>query len=333
MKFGQLKRREFIRLIGGAAAWPPAARGEHTGAMRRLGVLLSTSGTDPEGQARIAALRLGLLELGWIDGRNISIDSRWSAADATQTRAQVAQMVASKPDVIVASPSSVLAAVQRETRSIPIVFAQVVDPVGAGFVASLAHPGGNITGFAGFEFAIGAKWLQLLKEIAPSVNRVAAVYDPVTPAATGFLPLIDAAGRSAGVDVFIHGVRDAAEIERVLTAFAAQPNGGLIAIPSRLIANSREFVISLAHRLHLPDVSAFRYYSAAGGLASYGVDNIGLYRRAASYVDRILKGEKPSNLPVQMPNRYDLIINLKTAKALGLEVPATLLARADEVIE
>jgi putative ABC transport system substrate-binding protein len=328
-----VKRREFITLIGGAAAWPLAARSQQGGAMRRIGVLLSSSGIDPEGQARIASLRLGLLELGWIEGRNITIDFRWGAGDPNRVRAQAADLVASKPDVIVASPSSVLAAVQRETRTIPVVFAQLVDPVGAGFVTSLAHPGGNITGFADFEFSMGAKWLQLLKEIAPSVTRAAVIYDPATPAAPGFLPLINAAGRSSGVDLFIHGVRDAAETERALSAFAGEPNGGLIAVPSGLIANQRDFIISLAHRLRLPDVSAFRYYSASGGLASYGVDNIGLYRRAASYVDRILKGAKPADLPVQLPNRYELIINLKTAKTLGIEVPSTLLARADEVIE
>jgi putative tryptophan/tyrosine transport system substrate-binding protein len=329
-----MNRRTFIGSAATVLSVPLAARAQpQSGTMRRLGVLLSTSDIDPEGQARLASLRTCLLEFGWTEGRNISIDYRWGGGDPNRVRTQAADLVASKPDVIVASPSSVLAAVQRETRTIPVVFAQLVDPVGTGFVSSLAHPGGNITGFSAFEFAIGAKWLQLLKEIAPSVTRVAAVYDPATPVVTGLLPLIDAAGRSAGIDVFIHGVRDAAEIERVLTAFAAEPNGGLVAVPSRLIATSRDFVISLAHRLRLPDVSAFRYYSASGGLASYGVDNIALYRRAASYVDRILRGEKPENLPVQMPNRYELIINLRTAKALGIEVPATVLARADEVIE
>ena len=328
-----MTRREMIAALGGAMAWPIAARGQQGERMRRIGVLLSTAEIDPEGQASLASLRLGLLELGWIEGRNISTDYRWGGGDPNRVRVQAAELVASKPEVIVASPSSVLAAVQRETRTIPVVFAQLVDPVGTGFVASLAHPGGNMTGFANFEFAIGAKWLELLKEIAPSVTRAAVIYDPVTPAATGFLPLIDAAGRSSGIDVLIHGVREPAEIERVLNAFAAEPNGGLIAIPSRVVANERDLIISLAHRHRLPDVSAFRYYSGSGGLASYGVDNIGLYRRAASYVDRILKGAKPADLPVQLPNRYELIVNLKTAKALGIEVPATVLARADEVIE
>src|SRR6516165_2802805 len=257
-----MNRRTIMALLSGAAGWPIAARAQHGERMRRIGVLLSTAEIDPEGQARLASLRLGLLELGWIEGRNISTDYRWGGGDPNRVRVQAAELVASKPEVIVASPSSVLAAVQRETRPIPVVFAQLVDPVGTGFVASLAHPGGNMTGFANFEFAIGAKWLELLKEIAPSVTRAAVIYDPVTPAATGFLPLIEAAGRSSGVDVSTHNVRDVGEIERVLNAFAAQPNGGLIPVPSALIVNKRDFIISLAHRLRLPDVSAFRYYSA-----------------------------------------------------------------------
>jgi putative tryptophan/tyrosine transport system substrate-binding protein len=329
-----MNRRDFITLVGGAAAaWPLAARAQQSGTVRRIGVLLSTLESDPEGQARIAALRQGLQEMGWTEGRNIRIDYRWGAGDPVRVRAFAGELVASKPDVIVASPSSVLAAVQRETRIIPVVFAQVTDPVGAGFVASLAHPGGNITGFATFEFAIGAKWLELLKQIAPSLTRTAVIFDPVTPAANGHLPMIEAAGRSFGVDVFTYGVHDTAETERVLDAFAAEPNGGLTLVPSALIANKRDFIISLAHRLRLPNVSGFRYYPTNGGLASYGVDNIGLCKRAASYVDRILKGEKPANLPVQLPNKYELVINLKTAKALGIEIPPTLLALADVVIE
>jgi putative tryptophan/tyrosine transport system substrate-binding protein len=334
MPFDQLKRREFITLIGGAmAAWPLAARAQQPGTVRRIGMLLSTSETDPEGQSRVAALRQGLQELGWTEGRNIKIDYRWGAGDPGRQRAYAAELVASNPDVIFATPSSALAAVQRETRTIPVVFAQISDPVGAGFVASLARPGGNITGFAGFEFAIGGKWLELLKQIAPSVTRVAVLYDPVTPAATGFLPLIEAAGRSYGVDVFTYSVHDTAEIERVLNAFAAEPNGGLIPVASALIANKRDFIISLAQRHRLPNVYAYRYYPANGGLASYGVDNIDLYKRAASYVDRILKGEKPADLPVQLGNKYELVINLKTAKALGLDIPVSVLARTDEVIE
>jgi putative ABC transport system substrate-binding protein len=226
-----------------------------------------------------------------------------------------------------------LAAVQRQTRTIAIVFAQVADPVGAGFVSSLARPGGNITGFAIFEFSIGAKWLELLKQLATSVTRAVVIYDPVTPQAAGFVPMIEAAGRSYGVDVSVHSVRNTTDIEHLIDAFAAEPNGGLISIPSALIANEREFIIALARRHRLPDVSAFRYFPANGGLASYGVDNIDLYKRAAAYIDRILRGEKPANLPVQLPTKYELVINLKTAKALGLEVLPPLLAGADEVIE
>jgi putative ABC transport system substrate-binding protein len=235
--------------------------------------------------------------------------------------------------VIFAAPSAALAAVQRVTRTIPVVFAQVSDPVGAGFIASLAHPGGNITGFALFEFAVGAKWLELLKQIAPSVSRVAVIYDPATPSATGFLPLIEAAGRSFGVDIFAHSVRDSNEIEGAISALAAEPNGGLIAIASALIFGKRDLIISLANKSRLPTISAFRYYAEAGGLVAYGVDNLGLYRRAASYVDRILKGEKPNDLPVQEATKFQLVLNLKTAKALGLTIPQSLLATADEVIE
>ena len=244
-----IRRREFITLLGGAAAaWPFAARAEQAERMRRIGVLSGFAENDPEMKARLAALRQGLEGLGWSEGRNIKIDYRWGAGDPGRQRAYAAELVASKPDVIFATPSSVLAAVQRETRTIPVVFAQIPDPVGAGFVASLAHPGGNITGFALFEFAIGAKWLELLKQIAPSVTRAAVIYDPVTPSAIGFLPMIEAAGRSSRVDVFTYSVHDTAEIERVINAFAAEPNGGLIPVASALIANKRDFIISLAHR-------------------------------------------------------------------------------------
>jgi putative tryptophan/tyrosine transport system substrate-binding protein len=330
-----MKRRAFLTLLGGvAAAWPLTARAQQSAMpVRRLGVLLALSETDAEGQARVAALRQGLQDLGWSEGRNLKIDYRWTGGDDVRARAQAAELVASQPDVIFAAPSSALAAVQRATRTIPIVFAQVSDPVGAGFVTSLAHPGGNITGFALFEFAIGAKWLELLKQIAPSVTRVAVIYDPATPNTYGFLPMLEAAGRSFGVDVFTHAVHDTTEIERVIDTFAAEPNGGLIPVASLLLAVQRDLVISLANRHRLPAVYAFRYYVASGGLASYGVDNIDLYKRAASYIDRILKGEKPANLPVQLANKYELVINMKTAKALGLDIPVSVLARTDEVIE
>ena len=241
-------------------------------------------------------------------------------------RAYAAELVALHPDVIFAGPSSALAAVQRATRTIQVVFAQIADPVGAGFVASLAHPGGNITGFALFEFAIGAKWLELLKQIAPSVTRAAVVYDPASPNSAGFLPMIEAAGRSLGVKCLRPSVSYAvlADLERVINAFAAEPNGGLIPVPSLLTAVKRDFIISLANRHRLPNVYAFREYPANGGLASYGVDDIDLYKRAACYVDRILKGEKPADLPVQQSTKLELVINLKTAKALGLNVPPLL---------
>ena len=328
-----MRRREFIALVGTAAAtWPLAARAQQTDHARRLGVLFSTE-ADVEGQARVAALKLGLLEHGWVEGRNLEIDYRWGGGDSGRLRAYAAELTALNPDVILAAPSAALAAVQRVTRTIPVVFAQISDPVGAGFAASLAHPGGNITGFALFEFAVGAKWLELLKQIAPSVSRVAVIYDPTTPSATGFLPLIEAAGRSFGVDIFVHSVRDANEIEGAISALAAEPNGGLIALASSLIVVKRDLIISLANKSRLPTISAFRYYAEAGGLVSYGVDNLDLYRRAASYVDRILKGEKPSDLPVQEATKFQLVINLKTAKALGLTIPQSLLSTADEVIE
>jgi len=329
-----MRRRKFIASVGGAAAWPLVARAQQSDRMRRLGVLISTAEADAEGQARVAALRLGLLEHGWVEDRNLEIHYRWGSADPNRIRAYAAELTALNPDVIFAAPSAPLAEVQRATRTIPVVFAQVSDPVGAGFVRSLAHPGGNITGFALFEFAVGAKWLEPLKQIAPSVTRAAVIYDPATPSATGFLPLIQAAGRSSGVDVDVHSVHDTGEIEGVINALAKEPNAGLIAIASPVVTEKREFIVSLANRSRLPTIFALRYFAEAGALASYGIDNLDLYRRAGSYVDRILKGEKPSDLPVQQATKFQLVINLKTAKApLGLTVPSALLAAADEVIE
>ena len=330
-----MRRREFSTLLTGVAVgWPLAAGAQQPDRVRRLGVMLSgPTEADAEGQARVAALKLGLLERGWVEGRNLEIDYRWPGADAGRMRVYAAELVGLKPDVIFAAPSGALAEVQRATRTIPVVFAQVSDPVGAGFVASLAHPGGNISGFALFEFALGAKWLELLKQIAPSVARVAVIYDPTTPSAPGYLPLIQATGRSSAVDVFAHSVHSTTEIESIITAFAPGLNGGVITIPGPLITAQRDLIISLFNRFSLPSVFAFRYYVVAGGLVSYGVDNIDLYRRSAAYVDRILKGEKPGDLPVQEATKFQLVINLKTAKALGLTVPPALLATADEVIE
>jgi putative tryptophan/tyrosine transport system substrate-binding protein len=327
-------RRELLAALGSAAAaWPLAARAQQPEQVRRIGVLMNLSESDPEGRARITAFQEALGKLGWTEGRNMQIEYRWTAGDRDRTRAYAAELVGRKPDVIFAAPSSSVSALQRETRTLPIVFAQVADAVAEGFAASLAHPGGNITGFSNFEFAIGAKWLELLKQIAPSVARVAVIYDPANPAATGFLPIIEAGARSFAVEVSTFALREASAIERAIEVFAREPNGSLIPLPSPLMATQRELIISLANRHRLPNVYAYRYYPASGGLASYGTDNIDLYRRAASYVDRILKGEKPADLPVQQATKFELVINLKTAKALGLEVPPTLLARADEVIE
>jgi putative ABC transport system substrate-binding protein len=329
-----MRRREFLAVLCGSVGWPLTARAQQPDRMRRLGVMVSgPTEADAEGQARVAALKLGLPERGWVEGCNLKIDYRWGGADVSRMRVYAAELTALNPDVIFAAPTAALGEVQRATRTIPIVFAQVSDPVGAGFVTSLAHPGGNITGFALFEFAIGAKWLELLKQIAPSVTRAAVIYDPATPSATGFLPLIAAAGRSFGVDVFVHGVHDTGEIEGVISALATEPSGGLIAIASPVVTQKRDLIVSLANRSRLPTIFGLRYYAEAGGLASYGVDNLDLYRRAGSYVDRILKGEKPSDLPVQQATKFQLVINLKTAKALGLTVPSALLAAADEVIE
>jgi putative ABC transport system substrate-binding protein len=328
-----VKRREFITLLGGAAAWPLAARAQQRERVRRVGVLVNLAEGDSEGQARVAAFREALGKLGWTEGRELQIDYRWFAGDPDRARAYAAELVKLKPDVIFAASSSSLAALQRETRSVPIVFAQVADPVAAGFVASMARPGGNITGFAQFEYAIGAKWLELLKQIAPQVIRVVIIYDPTNPETKEYLPVIEAAGRSFGVQSSISAVRDIAEIERVIEEFAREPNGGLIPLPSPLMAVHRDLIISLARRHRLPNVFALRYYPMAGGLASYGTDNIELYRRAASYVDRVLKGEKPGDLPIQQASKFELVINLKTARELGLDPPISLLARTDEVIE
>jgi ABC-type uncharacterized transport system substrate-binding protein len=319
------RRRDFITLLGSAAiAWPLAARAQQGERMRLIGVLTPLAEGDPEGQARIAAFREGLSKLGWTEGRDVQIEYRSFAGDRDRARAYAAELANLKPDVIFAATTSSLAALHQETRSVPIVFAQVADPVGGGFVASMARPGGNI---------IGAKWVELLKQIAPQVTRVAVVYDSANPESKEYLPVIEAAARSLGVQVSIFEVRDAAEIERAIEEFAREPNGALIPLPGPLMGVRRDLIISLATRHRLPNVYAFRYYAIGGGLASYGTEIIDLYRRAPSYVDRILKGEKPGDLPVQQATKFELVINLKTAKALGLDPPISLLARTDEVIE
>jgi putative ABC transport system substrate-binding protein len=334
MKFDVLKRREFVILLGSAAtAWPLLARAQQADRVRRIGVLMNLAESDPESQARIAAFREGLGKLGWNEGREVRIEYRWAGGDADRSRAYASDLVKLKPDVILAGATPSLASLQQETSSVPIVFAQVADPVGAGFVSSLAHPGGNITGFALFEYAIAAKWLELLKEIAPQVTRVAIVHDPENPEAKEYLPVIEAAAQSLGVQVFHSVVRDATEIQRAIEEFTREPNGGLIPLPGPLMGVHRDLIISLTKRRRLPSVFAWRYYPIGGGLASYGVELLDLYRRAASYVDRILKGEKPGDLPVQQATKFELVINLKTAKALGLDPPLSLLARTDEVIE
>jgi putative ABC transport system substrate-binding protein len=325
-----MRRREFITLLGGAAAaWPLAARAQQAERMRRVGVLMHLGENHAEGQARVAAFQQGLQQLGWIDGRNVRLDVRWGAGDAERYRRFAAELVALRPDVILASASSSVAALQKATRTVPIVFAGVIDPVGAGFVESMARPGGNTTGFVAFEYAIAAKWLELLKEIAPTVTRAAVLRDPTYSAGVGQFAAIQAVG-PIGMELSAIGVHDAGAIEPSVAAFARGSKGGLIVTASPFASNHPVVIPALAARYKLPAVYPFRYYD---GLISYGPDSARQYRPAAGYVDRILKGEKPAQLPVQAPTKYELVINLKTAKALGLEVPSTLLARADEVIE
>jgi putative ABC transport system substrate-binding protein len=329
-----MKRREFITLLGGAAAaWPLTARAQQPDRMRRIGVLHTTGADNLDGQARNAAFLQGLQQLGWNDGRNVKIETRWSAADAERIRSYVAEFVVLAPDVILASGSATVGPLLQATRSLPIVFTNVPDPVGAGFVSSLARPGGNATGFILLEYATSAKWLELLKQVAPGVTRAAVLRDAAITAGIGQFGAIQAVAPSLGLDVTPVNVRDASEIEREVTAFARGSNGGLVVTGSALAVLHRDLIVSLAARHRLPAVYFQRFFVAGGGLVSYGPDIVDQYRRAAGYVDRILKGEKPADLPVQAPNKYELVINLKTAKALGLEVPPTLLARADEVIE
>jgi putative ABC transport system substrate-binding protein len=326
------KRREFVTLLGGAAAvWPLAARAQQAERMRRIGVLMNVAADDPEGQARIAAFHQGLQEWGWTLGRNARIEARW-AVDADSSRRYAAELVGLAPDVILASAAAV-GALQQTTRTIPIVFVTVIDPVGAGFVESLAHPSGNITGFSLFEYTLSGKWLELLKEIAPSVTRAAVLRDPAVGSGAGQYAIIQAVAPSLRVELRPIDAREPGEIERAIVTFARTPNGGLIIAGSPAAVIHRNLIITLAARHQLPAVYAQPYFARSGGLMAYGSDTVSPFRRAAGYVDRILKGAKPADLPVQAPTRYELVINLKTAKALGLEMPATLLARADEVIE
>jgi putative ABC transport system substrate-binding protein len=329
-----MRRRDFIALAGGAAAaWPLTVHAQQPERMRRIGVLMNLATDDREGQARLAAFVDGLQQSGWQSGRNLHVEVRWGAGDAERFRQYATELVALAPEVILAGSGATMPALRQATRSVPIVFTLVPDPVGAGFVASLARPGGNVTGFTNFEYSIGGKFLQLLKEIAPGVRRAAVLRDAADPAGIGQWGAIQTASPSFGVDLTAIGLGDAAEIEHAVTAFAHAPNGGLVVTSSAPSMVHRQLIITLAARHKLPAVYADRIFVTGGGLISYGPDRIDQYRRAAGYVDRILKGEKPADLPVQAPTKYELIINLKTAKALGLTVPDTLLARADEVIE
>jgi len=329
-----MRRRAFVvGITGSAFAWPLAVRAQQSERIRRIGVLHTPAADDSEGQARSAAFLQGLQQLGWTDGRNVRIDTRWAAGDPDHIRRYVAELVALAPDVIMATGSATVGPLLQATRTVPIVFAGVPDPVGSGFVESLARPGGNATGFIVFEYGIGAKWLELLKEIAPSVTRVAVLRDPAITAGIGMWGAIQSVAPSFGVDLRPIDVRDAGEMERALAAFAGGPNGGLIVTGSALAVVHRTLIIRLAARHKLPAVYFARYFVGDGGLISYGPNQLDQYRQAAAYVDRILKGEKPADLPVQAPTQYETVLNLKTAKALGLNVPATVLARADEVIE
>jgi putative ABC transport system substrate-binding protein len=334
MQFDQLGRREFITLFGSAAAaWPFAARAQQPDRVRRIGVLLGLSANDPEGEARIGAFSQALHQLGWTDGVNIQILPRFTDGDADRARSYAAELVALAPDLVLTSGASTTGVILPATRTVPVVFVGAADPVGAGFVDSLARPGGNVTGFISYEYSMSGKWLELLKEIAPGTKRVAVLRDPAVSAGIGQFGAIQTAAPSFGVELSPINVRDAAEIERAITAFERPGKGGLIVTTSASVLAHRNLIIALAALHKLPAIYYARFYVTSGGLASYGPDYRDQYRRAAGYVDRILKGEKPADLPVQAATKFDLAINLKTAKALGLEVPPMLLTRADEVIE
>jgi putative ABC transport system substrate-binding protein len=327
-------RRELLAALGGAAlAWPFAAHAQQNERVRRIGVLMAMTADDPESQARLAAFAQGLQQSGWTVGQNVRVDYRWSSGNADNMRKYAAELVALAPDVILAHSSAAVAPLLQATRTVPIVFTTVADPVGAGYVDSLARPGGNATGFLVWEYSIAGKWLELLKEIAPHVTRVAVLRESAIAAGPGQFGVIQAAAPSLGVELRPVDTRDAGEIERAITAFAQGANGGLIVTGSPQALFHRGLIVALAARQRLPAVYFGRYFVTDGGLISYGPDFVDQFRRAAAYVDRILRGEKPADLPVQAPTKYELVINLKTAKTLGLEVPPTLLARADEVIE
>src|ERR1019366_2974324 len=329
-----MRRREFIGLVGSAATvWSLAARAQQADPTRKVGVLMNLTSEDPEGKARIEAFSQSLRKTGWIEGENLRTEVRWAGDDAERYHQYARELVGSAPDVILASASPSVAALQQVTQSVPIVFANVIDPVGAGFIASLARPGGNTTGFTAFEYSISGKWLELLNELAPGLKRVAVVREPSIAAGIGQFAAIQTSSSSSGLELTAIDPRDSKQIERALAAFAREPNGGVIVTASSSAATHRDLLLALALRYRLPAVYPFRYYVASGGLAAYGPDTIAIYVRAADYIHRILKGAKPADLPVQAPTKYELVLNLKAAKALGLSVAPSLLARADEVIE
>ena len=329
-----MKRRKFITLLGSATAvWPLAARAQQSDRVRRIGVLMGFAENDEVWQVYLAAFRQRLQALGWTDGRNVRFDYRFTGESTERIRVAAKELVAAAPDVIFVSTNPAVSALMQSTRTIPIVFTWVSDSVGSGFVASLAHPGGNVTGFHNFEPVLGGKWLEVLKQIAPRVRRAAVVHVPEIAANVAFLRVAEAASASLGMTVTGADVRDAADIERVLTAFAREPNGGLIVTPSPLTATRRDLIIASAARLGLPAIYPFRFYSKDGGLVSYGINQLEQVQEAASYVDRVMRGANPGELPVQLPTKYELVINLRTAKALGLTVPQSLLLRADEEIQ
>lgn len=331
VKTKSMRRREFIATLGGVVAFPLAADAQ-TGQVRRIGALMAFTENDAEGQARIAAFRGQLQELGWSEGRNLQIDFRYVPGDAERMRPAAAELVALTPDVILVHSNPGVAALRQVNRGIPAVFVQIADPVGSGFIDNLAHPGGDITGFANFEAEIGGKWLEILKEVAPAVTRAAVLLHTQTAANVALLRAAETASTSLGITVTGVGVQDAAEIASAFEKFAA-PDSGLLVVPHFVTVSNRVLIGELAIRHRMPTVAAFRFMAASGSLVSYGVDVVDLFRRAASYVDRILHGAKPAELPVQQPTKYELVVNLKTAKAIGLPIPEAILARADEVIE
>ena len=329
-----MRRREFITLLSGAAtAWPLAALAQQPGTPRRIGVLIQVAEGDPQARIEVATFLRGLQKLGWSEGHNLRIDTRWGGGDADLIRKYAAELVALAPEVVLAPGGTVVGALQQASRTVPIVFVNVTDPVGRGYVASLAQPVGNATGFTSFEFGMGGKWLEVLKEMAPRVTRAAVLRDPVITAGMGYLAAIHALAPSVGVQVTPVDVRHTSDIERAVAAFARTPNSGLIVTADPAAIVHREGIIALAARHRLPAVYPYRFFVISGGLISYGLDNIEQYRLAAGYVDRILKGDKPGDLPVQAPTKYELVINIKTAKELGLTIPPAVLARADAVIE